>query len=261
MKLGALIVDDEEHARENLRMLLEEYCPEIEVLSTASSVKEARVEIKKHTPKVVFLDIRMPSGSEGFELLEDIPENRFMVVFVTAFKDYAFKAFKANAIHYILKPVDIQDLRTATEKLLSAYNIIDEEPAVFDDYMTTLRNLSDSLKGEPDPYTGRLTITHARGFHIINVEDITSIEAARSCVIFHMNDGTSMSDSNVLKHYEDLLDPEMFFRVHKSHLVNLKAVVEYTHRDGHTAIMRNSQSVPIARNRVSEFIKRVQSAL
>ena len=117
MKLNALIVDDEELARKNLQMLLEEYCEDVEVIGQAGTIKDAKEKIETLKPDVVFLDIRMPSGSEGFDLLESIEERNFMVVFVTAFKDYALRAFNANAIHYVLKPVDIEDLQQAVEKV------------------------------------------------------------------------------------------------------------------------------------------------
>ncbi|HRP58753.1 MAG TPA: response regulator, partial [Vicingus sp.] len=102
-KITAILVDDEMMARENLRMLLNEFCPEIEVIGTAENVEQARALIQSKKPEAVFLDIRMPSNEEGLELLDDVKSNNFQVVFVTAFKEYAIKAFNANAIHYILK--------------------------------------------------------------------------------------------------------------------------------------------------------------
>jgi len=117
MKLKALIVDDEDLARKNLSMLLEEYCPTIEVIGDAGNVKDAKTLIESSKPDVVFLDIRMPSGSEGFDLLEQIENRDFLVIFVTAFKDYALRAFQANAIHYVLKTIDIEDLIDPVERI------------------------------------------------------------------------------------------------------------------------------------------------
>ena len=109
--------DDEQFARENLAILIQEYCPEIEIVGQAAGKEEAKAQIDKLEPDILFLDIRMPSGSEGFELLEEIDNKQLLVVFVTAFKDFAIKAFNANAIYYILKPIDIDELQTAAEKL------------------------------------------------------------------------------------------------------------------------------------------------
>ena len=105
MKLRALVVDDEEFARKNLSMMLQEHCPEIEVIGEASNKNQAKEMIESNSPDVVFLDIRMPSGAEGFELLDEIDKKDFLVVFVTAFKDYAIRAFNASAVYYILKPM------------------------------------------------------------------------------------------------------------------------------------------------------------
>ena len=122
-RLRALIVDDEEYARKNMIMMLDEYCPEIEVVGEASGKAQAKALITSVQPDVVFLDIRMPSGAEGFELLEEVEEKNFLVVFVTAFKDYAVRAFNASAVYYLLKPIDIDDLRTAVEKLVEAKSV------------------------------------------------------------------------------------------------------------------------------------------
>src|SRR5262245_52177358 len=115
-RMRALLVDDEELARENLRLMLEDECPEVEIAGTADGVNAARKAIIELDPDLVFLDIRMPSGTEGIDLLESLPDARFMVVFVTAFKDFAVQAFHANAVDYVLKPIDPDDLRSAVTK-------------------------------------------------------------------------------------------------------------------------------------------------
>ena len=144
MKPTALIIDDEELARENLAMLIADFCPEIEVIGQAGSIIEARKKIDDLQPKIIFLDIRMPSGSEGFDLLDSIPEKNFHVIFVTAFKDYAIKAFNANAIHYVLKPVDIEELMAAVKKAVETVQLTEKNPEVYTDYLTTLKNLSQT---------------------------------------------------------------------------------------------------------------------
>ena len=115
--IRTIIVDDELLARENLKLLLSDFCENVEVVGEADSVDAAIDAITELKPTLVFLDIRMPSGIEGFELLEKIDTKDFVVIFVTAFKDYAIKAFNANAIHYILKPIDVEDLQNALKKV------------------------------------------------------------------------------------------------------------------------------------------------
>ena len=132
MKLRALVVDDEEFARKNLIMLLDEFCPEIEVIGEASRKDQAKAIIESSKPDVVFLDIRMPSGAEGFELLDEIEEKDFLVVFVTAFKDYAIRAFNASAVYYLLKPIDIEELQQSVSRLVDTKKIYSENPENLD---------------------------------------------------------------------------------------------------------------------------------
>ena len=141
MKVPVLIVDDESHARENLKLLVNEYCTTLEVVGEAKSAEEAKLKIKELKPKVIFLDIRMPSGVEGLNLLSELKEKDFMVVFVTAFKEYAIKAFNANAIHYLLKPIDVEDLLDAEKKLNDALAISTGNASYFENYNETLKNL------------------------------------------------------------------------------------------------------------------------
>ena len=115
MKLDVLIVDDEENARENLQILVNEFCPELNIIGLASSTSQARILINEFNPKLVFLDISMPD-EDGFSLLKDFDERDFLVIFITAHSEYAFKAFKADAIDFIQKPIDIDDLQNAVKK-------------------------------------------------------------------------------------------------------------------------------------------------
>ena len=145
MKLRSLIVDDEVHARENLKYLLENYCPEIEIVGMADDEESARECVNKLSPQVIFLDICMPSGTEGFDFLASLPEKKFQVIFVTAFKDYAIRALNANAIHYLQKPVDVDDLKNAVKKLVSTNQLFIENHEQLLNYIKSLENLSKDL--------------------------------------------------------------------------------------------------------------------
>lgn len=256
-KLSALIVDDEDLARENLKMLIEEFCPEIEIIGMAGNVKEARELIKQKKPKVVFLDIRMPSGSEGFELLNEVKDEKFLVVFVTAFKDYAIKAFNANAIHYVLKPVDIEDLKVAVEKLVEASSTFDNYPESFNQYVSTLKNLSDNLVHNKN--SNKISISHSKGIKIIDDFSINYIEADGNCSLLHFNDGTRYLDTRTLGIYEEMLNPAKFFRIHKSYIINLDQLGEYISDDGYFAVLKSGAKIPVARNRVPDFTQRIKS--
>ena len=238
MKLRALIVDDEEFARKNLIMMLEEYCPEIEVIGEASRKEQAKAIIESSEPDVVFLDIRMPSGAEGFELLEEIENKNFLVVFVTAFKDYAIRAFNASAVYYVLKPIDVDELRSAVDRLVESRQTFQSDPKNYSTYFESLRNLSHNLLHK-----------------IIEDDTISHLEASGNCTTIYFVDGTRYLDTRTLKVYENLLNPEKFCRIHKSHIINLDMLREYINEDGHFAVLAGGKKIPVARNRVTDFVK------
>jgi two-component system LytT family response regulator len=256
-RLQALIVDDEMHARENLRMLIEEFCPEITVVGQASGVSEALEKIASLLPDVVFLDIRMPSGAEGFDVLEKSTELNFQVVFVTAFKDYAVRAFNANAVHYILKPIDIDDLIAAAGKLSSYQKTLVENAGSRVDYNSSLRELTSNMRS--NNYPSKLTLYHAKGFKIVNTNDIVRLEADGACTHLFFKDGSRYTDTKNLKVFEDLLEPHTFCRVHKSFMINLLELTEYVHTDGGEAIMSDKSRIPIARARLVDFLAAVKA--
>lgn len=253
MKLKALIVDDEDLARKNLSMLLEEYCPTIEVIGDAGTVNDAKALIESSKPDVVFLDIRMPSGSEGFDLLEQIENRDFLVIFVTAFKDYALRAFQANAIHYVLKPIDIEDLIDAVERITQSKTAFSNNPENFETYFESIKNLSSSMESEG--YGNKVAISHTKGIKLIHIEDIVYLEASGNCTVLYFNDGTRYLDTRTLKIYEGILNPSIFYRIHKSHIINMEFLKEYLNEDGHFAVLKTGKLLPVARNRVSTFVK------
>jgi two-component system, LytTR family, response regulator len=253
MILKALIIDDEEFARKNLQILLEENCQDVEVLGEADGKEEALLKIKELKPDVIFLDIRMPSDSEGFELLEELEDTNILVVFVTAFKDYAIRAFNANAVYYLLKPIDIDELKLSVAKLMESKKLFAENPENYSTYYSSLKNLSDTfLRNKPN---NRIAISHTKGLKIVEDETIVHLEASGNCTMLHFSDGSRYLDTRTLKIYENLLDENKFNRIHKSHIINIKYMTDYLNEDGHFAVMKDGNRIPIARNRVSEFVR------
>jgi len=253
MKLRALVVDDEEFARKNLSMMLQEHCPDIEVIGEASSKNQAKEIIDAENPDVVFLDIRMPSGAEGFELLDEIDKKDFLVVFVTAFKDYAIRAFNASAVYYILKPIDVEELQLAVQRLVETKEKYNAEPENYLTYFDSLKDLSSNLLNNKQ--SSRIAISHTRGLKIIEDDTITHLEASGNCTTIYFNDGSRYLDTRTLKIYENILNPNKFCRVHKSHIINLDILKEYANEDGHFAVLEGDLRIPVARNRVTEFVR------
>ena len=256
MILRALVIDDEELARKNLIMMLENYCPEIDVIGEAENREDAKVLIQSTNPDVVFLDIRMPSGAEGFQLLEEVNQRNFLVVFVTAFKDYAIKAFQANAAHYILKPIDEEELRVAVDKLLATKETFAQNPGNYDTYFTTLQNLADRLLKNKE--SSRIAISHTKGVKIIDESDISYLEASGNCTMLYFRDETRYLDTRTLKVYEQILNDSKFYRIHKSYIVNMNEIKEYLSEDGHLLVLKSGIQLPVARNRVSHFLKTIK---
>ena len=256
MNLKAVIVDDEELARKNLTMMLETYCPEVEVIGEASDKDEAKKVIETSKPDVVFLDIRMPSGTEGFELLDSIDQRNFLVIFVTAFKDYAIRAFQSNAAHYLLKPIDDEDLRSAVDKVIATKETFTNNPGNYDNYFKSLQNLADRLVR--NKYTNRIAISHTKGVKIVEEDNITYLEASGNCTMIHFVDGSRYLDTRTLKIYEEILDDDKFYRIHKSHIINMSFIKEYISEHGHIIELKDGTQLPVARNRVSAFLKTVK---
>ena len=252
--LRALIVDDEEPARENLRLMLEDLCPEIQVVGTADGQTSAKRMIAELDPDVIFLDIRMPSGTEGLELLADLEGINALVVFVTAFKDYAVQAFHTHAVDYLLKPIDQDELRRAVNKTLIRTQQLRSAPADLGSYR---RALGDAVR-QVASHSGRIIIDHARGFKLYDPRTISHLEAEGNCTVLHFADGTRYLDTRTLRVYEELLEPTVFLRVHRSHIIHLDHLREYLRDDGHWAVMRNGARIPIARERLSDFLEHVR---
>jgi two-component system LytT family response regulator len=195
----------------------------------------------------------MPSGAEGFELLEEIDKRDFLVVFVTAFKDYAIRAFNASAVYYLLKPIDIDELQKAVERLVETSSAFKSDPSNYDTYFDSLKDLSQTLLH--NKRSNRIAISHTKGLKIVEDDTITHLEASGNCTTIYFEDGSRYLDTRTLKVYENLLDPEKFCRVHKSHIINLDRLQEYINEDGHFAVLKGGIRVTVARNRVADFVR------
>ena len=253
--IRALIVDDEELARENLRMMLADECPQVQVVGTAEGLQSARERIAELDPDLLLLDIRMPSGAEGLDLLEGLPDLRALVVFVTAFKDYAVQAFHANAVDYILKPIDPDELKAAIEKAEARIAKLSGSGEERQRYRSELRTMVQEIK---EHGVERIAVDYAKGFKLFDPHTIAYLEADGNCTVLHFTDGSRYLDTRTLKTYEDLLEPEQFLRVHRSYVINTAQLREYLRDDGHWAVMRDGSRVPIARNRLDVFLSAVR---
>jgi len=214
--ITAIIVDDEESARNVLSNLITRFCPQIKITKTCSNVIEAVEAIKKHQPDVVFLDIEMPNYA-GYEIVSFFKEIDFEIIFVTAYDQYAIKAFEISAVDYILKPVEIDRLKESVQKLSSKVELKSNQESY--------KALTENLKTDG---VSKLVVRNNQGQAIINTSSIVAIEAQESYSCIYTENEKHLMSKN-LKHFENILvDNTDFFRSHKSWLINMGKVKSYS---------------------------------
>ncbi|WP_113662788.1 LytR/AlgR family response regulator transcription factor [Pedobacter nanyangensis] len=249
--LNTIIVDDEEFARSSLYFLLQENCPEVNICGIAKSVNEARALLQNHDIDLVFLDIAMP-GEHGFSLIPQLQETNARVIFTTAYDQYALKAIKANAIDYLLKPIDIEELVAAVEKA-AKYKQLNQAL----NQSVGLKNLETDFKEQKG--VNKLTLPSGQGYRLVDVDDVIHIEADSNYSVFHLKNQEKITVSKVLKDYEEILPEERFVRIHKSSIVNLKYVKEYNNKNGVVLLLENGEHLAVSRRRTSDFFEKIKA--
>lgn len=209
-------IDDERDSLEVMRLLLSRCCKEVELVASLGSVKEGIEAIKEHKPDVVFLDVEMP-GKNGFDLLDELKSVPFQVIMVTGYEHYALKAIKYSALDYLLKPLDQEELKKAVVKAKNA--LVDSK-----NRLNHFRKIAEQDNEEYDS----LMVSSATGFKNIKLSDFIYAESQSGsyCVIF-LKDGTKEVVAKSLTYYESLLPAKIFYRIHRSHLVNIKEISKF----------------------------------
>jgi len=236
--MRAVIIDDELNNINNLRALLQQYCPSVEVIATALSSDEGKSIIQNNQVDLLFLDIQMPQKS-GFDLLSELATYTFQVIFITAFDNYAIKAIKFSALDYILKPVNTKELidavRKAEKKLQKEYS---------DNRIKNLLNHLEGIKPEKE----NLALPLANEVRFVNISEIVFCQSENNYTLFSLADGEQILVSKGLYEYEEILPDNIFIRCHQSYIVN-KDFVKSLHREGSVCYleMKNKQSIPVSR--------------
>ncbi|MCE7993646.1 MAG: response regulator transcription factor [Roseivirga sp.] len=243
--IKALIVDDEESGEQLLSKLLTRKHPEITLLPPADSLNEAVNSINQNQPDLVFLDIRLGNDS-GFEVLEKTTYKSFHVIFVSAYSQYALKAIKNSAIDYLLKPVDMDDLKTAIERFKSRGSHIN--PGQLSMIKKSL-NMSES--------NSKLTVPVREGYEFLKTSDVLYITADENYSNIHLAGGSAKLASKTLGYFEDKLEGENFFRIHKSYLINLQEIVAYEHGNGGFVKMADGKRLEVSRRKKKELLDRM----
>lgn len=237
--LKVVIVDDEKSGVIALELSLKEFCPEVEVVGVAHSALDGIKEIQTKSPDLVFCDIEMPFMS-GIEMIERISNRTFDVIFVTAYNQYAIKAFKLSATDYILKPVNVLELINAIKR-------IQEKRKFVIDSNVKMENLKYAL-------SGKISLPCIDGSEFVKIDEIIRVEADGSYSKIFTNDGKMRHVTKNLKFFEDSLETESFFRTHKSHLINLSYIKKYSPlKDGGIIQMSDGSEILISRNVKNDF--------
>lgn len=255
MTINALIVDDEEYSRKSLYFLLEVHCPDVKIKGIAKSVAEAKNMLLAGNIDLVFLDISMPI-EDGFNLLPDLQKFNSSVIFTTAYDQYSLKALKASAIDYILKPVDIEELKQAVEKATYVINLTKKNPKSTERKKTQLQNLEEDINDLKK--INKINLPNSNGFQILNVNQILYVLADSNYSIFYLENKESIIVSRHLKEYQELLEKSGFSRIHKSTIINLKHLSDYTNKNGLIVKLSDNSEHVVSRRRSSEFLDTVR---
>jgi len=247
--ISALIVDDEQGALDNLRAKIERYLPSVKLLAAANSAKDGLHAIQKLKPDLVFLDIEMP-WMNGFEMLACLGDNiDFSVVFVTAYDKYAIRAFKTTAIDYLLKPVDKDDLIACVSKYKQGAKKINAQ--VLDDLKSEMQS---------DTGLGRVLIHGIDTVEVLDGGDIIHCEADSNYSYVYVNDGRKIVASKTLTMLEQLLDPSQFVRIHRSHIVNVNYVQQFSSAEGYEVVLKDGSRFPVSRRKKESLFERLSSS-
>ena len=251
MSIRTLIVDDERNNQQTLELLLEDI-DAVEVVGKAAGAEAARAMVAELRPQLILLDINMP-GEDGFQFLESVAERDFEVIFVSAYNDFGIKALKASAADYLLKPVSYDELVLAVEKvsrILSGKNgqQTDQQRSIID-------NLIQNTKLPPQAI--KIALPHVGGISFINLEDISYLQADSNYTILHRVNLQKLVVSKTLKDFEDILQDKGFMRVHKSNIVNLRYVKEFSTLEGGVIRMHDGGEVAISRRMQEAFLKQM----
>lgn len=244
--MTAIIIDDETKGRLALRKKLQAYCPEIIILAEAADGVEALVVIEKYHPELIFLDIEMPKMN-GFEMLNSIKDKNFHIIFTTAYDQYAIKAIKFAAFDYLLKPIEIEELKAAVSRVID--NQINQTK-------TQIELLQQNMQ-HPKKQLNKLALPTLDGLLFYDINDIIHLEANSNYTNIFFKDKSKIVASKTLKEFEELLPGDTFFRTHHSHLINLNYIKKYIRGDGGQIELLNGAHVEVSRRKKEEFLKAI----
>lgn len=235
--INAIIVDDEKSAIVTLKNDLRTYCPEVNVIECFTSTSKALEHVRQTPPDLIFLDINMPVMN-GFDFLQSIDlETSPQIIFVTAYTDFAIRAFKVSALDYLLKPIDPDELKAAVQKVATKTVPRAEEHALY-------RNFQENLSGSQK---AKIVLPVNDGYHLVNPEEIIYCRADGAYTEVIMNNDKSFLIAKTLGRTQELMPPEYFERIHQSYLVNLNHIKKFRKGESPVVVMINNDTLKVSR--------------
>ena len=247
--LKILIIDDEARIRKMLADIVNIKCTDATVVGFAQDVKSGIAAIEELKPDIILLDIQLPDGT-GFNILEKT-NNRlgnFHVIFITAFEEYAIKAFKFSAMDYILKPVDPKELLKAIDKCRTQ-----DKNDIIEKFQILAANLNKQIENK------RLVLKTQDTIYMVEVQDIIRCESQSNYTVFYISGGKKIMVSRTIGEFEELLSDMDFFRIHNSHIINLKFLECYEKKEGGFIIMKDKSVIPVSHRKKDLFLKKIQN--
>lgn len=242
--MKAIIIDDEEDGRNVLRYLLKKYHPEVVIIAEGANGIEGEKLIRSLQPDFIFLDVNMPL-CDGFEMLGNLEKINFEIVFTTAYNEYAIKAFKFSPFDFLLKPVNLEELNATLQRLKQRLNsprgLLQQK-----DFLNMVKSNQMGIK--------KIAIASTEGFEIIDTADIIMLEADGSYTRFFLKDQSELLSSTGIGEYEDMLNEQVFMRIHKSYIVNLNEIKKYIRGDGGSVILSNNKEAFVSKRKKDQLI-------
>lgn len=245
--LTAIIIDDETNSRNALRQKITKHCNNVMIIADCENGEEGIEKIETQKPDIIFLDIEMPRMN-GFTMLQQIKNKNFEVIFITAYDHYAIKAIKFSALDYLLKPVEVEDLKAAVEKVTQKRKQMDGNKRV----ELLVQNFLEEKTAHQ-----RIAISSMEGLQFVTTDDIIYLEANSNYTSFYLADNRKITATKTLKDFEEILPASMFIRIHHSYIINKNGIEKYIKGEGGQVVMKNGVTLDVARRKKEEFMKAI----
>ncbi len=241
----AIIIDDEEHCRNSLKKQLSWSIPDLEIVGMASNITDGKKLLESLNPDILFLDIEMPGGS-GFDLISSFQKVSFHVIFTTAYDEYAIDAIKLNAVDYLLKPIDGEELVAAYNKIITKQK--DESEKQLENLLNHLRKQNKNIN--------KIALPTQEGLEFVAADSIIRCESEGSYSYIYMKNNKKLFLSKTLKNLESIISDDSFIRVHHSHLVNINCIKKYLKGAGGQLVMEDDSIIPVSKSKKSSFLEK-----